>query len=132
MCAARGNNGLTAAFWLASLALLLRALLSGGVMLTPAGGGWGASVVLCSATAPMLAAPDHATGSHPDKATGKADAAPCAFAGLAVPHLPGSEPGVPSTVSESGMVVAAIATGAVSSSMPAPPPPSQAPPAAAA
>ncbi|MFZ5746546.1 MAG: hypothetical protein ACOY45_02685 [Pseudomonadota bacterium] len=136
MRAAGRTNGPIAAFWLASLALLLRALLPGGVMLAPVSGGWGAAVVLCPGTAPKLT---HATadqrGREDKPAPRGGELAPCGFAGLAAPHLPQSPaPAVALLLSYQGVPPedGAVRVLAVRTAMPAPPPPSQAPPAAAA
>lgn len=135
MRAAERTDRLTAAVWLAGLALLLRALMPGGVMLAPAGAGWGASVVLCPGTAPMLAHADRVSGEHGGKQSPRgSELAPCAFASLAAPHVPQSPastvalPLTPQGVPPEGGTGRVLA---VPTAMPAPPPPSQAPPAAA-
>lgn len=126
------TNGLTAAIWLASLALLLRAALPGGFMPTPADHGWGVAITSCPGTAPVLADATEREGAHgKSEAPRKADMLSCAFAGLLTPHLAQSPaPGAWFPAQAVGTPPAAPKAGrpATPSGMSAPPPPSQAPP----
>lgn len=126
-------NGLTAAIWLASLALLLRALVPGGFMLTPSDHGRGVSIALCPGAAPVLTDSGPGEGAHgKSDAPRKTDTLPCAFAGLPTPHLaqpPASGPwfaaqgaGMPPAEPKADRHL-------TPRGMSAPPPPSQAPPA---
>lgn len=127
------TNGLTAAIWLASLALLLRAVLPGGFMLTPADHGWGVSIALCSGTASVLAHSAHREGaSGKSEAPRKGDTLPCAFTGLLTPHLAQSPAPGPWLAAQVARVLPAALKAnrhAAPKGMSAPPPPSQAPPA---
>lgn len=133
---ARGrNDSLTAALWLAALALLLRALVPGGFMPVPAASGSGVVLMPCPGTAPEVAglAPGQ-SHKREGKAPRSADALPCAFAGiasLAIAPAPAPEPVLPAAwrVPDSVRVPAATV---VAGRMSSPPPPSQGPPQAIA
>ncbi len=135
MRAAGRTEGLNVAFWLASLSLLLRALLPGGVMLAPADRGWGATMVLCPGTMPMVNAAAvqhtrHADAEKPAPAPRGADPGTCLFAGLAAPHLapaPAPEP-FRRQWSATDPIEARPVGRSPAMGMPAPPPPSQGPP----
>ncbi|MCX8474781.1 MAG: hypothetical protein MT490_03190 [Sphingomonas sp.] len=133
MRAAGRTDRLAAAFWLASLALLLRALLPGGIMPVPAGSGLGAAFVACPGTGPLLADLPGDQDRHGEKAPRSADTSSCVFAGLAVPHLPQAPaPWLPIAFADTDVAAAAVRSEAAPTLMSAPPPPSQGPPRAIA
>jgi len=133
---ARGRTDrLTAALWLAALALLLRALVPGGFMPAPAASGSGAVLMLCPGAVPAVAgqAPEqsHKSGGT---APGSAETRPCAFAGIAspaIPSIPEPEPVLPVAPRLFESARRLLAAG-VADRMSSPPPPSQGPPQAIA
>lgn len=127
------TNRLASTLWAAGLALLLRALLPAGLMLTPAAHGQLPQLAIC-ADAQSLTSGFTAPGSHKSdrEAPRGHDAAPCPFAGLAAPHAPQAafRFGAPPAAVVSGWRSEDIVRDASAVTMSAPPPPSQAPPAA--
>lgn len=131
MRARGGTNRLTAAFWLATLALLLLALIPGGLMPAKGWHGSGPLLMSCPDAAPTIAGPEHEPApASEEKAPRAADTVTCAFAGLIIPHLPHGlasalEPPAAIRLTDAGLVMSEAAAAARMSS---PPPPSQAPP----
>lgn len=128
---ARGRtNRPTAAFWLAVLALLLLALIPGGLMPAKSWNGLDSLLVPCPGAASMVAAQPHDQGPDSEKRAPSAGTVTCAFAGLTASYLP-HEPApafVPPAAAHLVHVDLTTAGPAAAARMSSPPPPSQAPP----
>jgi hypothetical protein len=129
---ARGRTYmLTAALWLAVLAVLLRVLIPGGFMPAEVANASGAVLISCPGADPAVAdaAPER-SHKREGKAPRSADTLPCAFAGSTLPALapaPAPEPALRDALRMFDSPRRVLTAGAADR-MSSPPPPSHGPP----